>query len=488
MLAACIFAPLVIAPFFWGQSLRLDESQSLWQTARSVPGVLQAVASDVHVPLYHLLLHAWLLIGAGDSSVAYARLLSLLFFVLSIPVLYALGERAYGRRAALIAVALYALSPFMNWYANEIRMYSLFALLALVSQYLFFRIAEGVGGGRLWALYGLTAVLGVYTDYFFLVNLGTQFVFAIARRDLFPRRSLIRLGGIGALLLAALAPWLWYVHTLGTAGFEAPTLPKPSFVDLFSAFSQFFFGFQVDAINTIIVSLWPVLALLALASLRYGRRMHWQTEFFGLVATLSVGTLFFASFIVAPMFLSRYLIFALPALYLILGSVIDSRSPRVRMFSGAALAIIFTCFLVAEVANPATPAKENYAGASAFISAHASAQDVIIVSAPFTIYPMHYYYHGPAKITTLPLWNQYAYGPIPAFDPAALPEEVRAAVASDQNAYVLLSYDQGYEDAIRQYFDTHYARIDTERFSNNLELYVYRLRYDTDASALAASF
>src|SRR6185369_6215357 len=82
--------------FFLGASLRLDEAQSLWQVSRSVSGIFTIVAGDVHVPLYHVLLHYWLLLF-GDTIGA-ARLLSLTFFVLSIPAFYLLGKRAYSPR------------------------------------------------------------------------------------------------------------------------------------------------------------------------------------------------------------------------------------------------------------------------------------------------------------------------------------------------------------------------------------------------------
>ena len=64
-----------------GQSLRLDESQSIWQSSHSISGLLHTVALDVHVPLYHLLLHFWLFYF-GDSVQA-VRLLSLLLFLAS---------------------------------------------------------------------------------------------------------------------------------------------------------------------------------------------------------------------------------------------------------------------------------------------------------------------------------------------------------------------------------------------------------------------
>src|SRR6185369_18079119 len=70
--------PVIASFFFINGSLRLDESQSLWQVSRSIGGILTIIAGDVHVPLYHLVLHYWLLLFG--NTVPVARLLSLSFF------------------------------------------------------------------------------------------------------------------------------------------------------------------------------------------------------------------------------------------------------------------------------------------------------------------------------------------------------------------------------------------------------------------------
>src|SRR5438552_3532277 len=94
--------------FLYNQSIRLDESQSLWAATRSVPGLLRFISQDVHVPLYLVLLHFWVQIF-GTSIIA-ARTLSLLFFALTIPFLYILGREAANRRVALLLVIFFSFS------------------------------------------------------------------------------------------------------------------------------------------------------------------------------------------------------------------------------------------------------------------------------------------------------------------------------------------------------------------------------------------
>src|ERR1700712_3057111 len=166
------------------QSLRLDESQSLWQTSHSVGYTLRVVAEDVHVPLYHVMLHFWQLYLGND--VATARLLSLCFFLVTIPIFYLLARQILDRAWALFAVVIFSFLPFMDWYSNEARMYTLLALMATLSQYYFIRILREDKG---WQGYGITALIGAYTHYFFSFNLATQGIFYLFNRHRFPAGS-----------------------------------------------------------------------------------------------------------------------------------------------------------------------------------------------------------------------------------------------------------------------------------------------------------
>jgi mannosyltransferase len=484
--------PLVLSVlFFMGQSLRLDESQSLWQTSRSVRDIFTLVAGDVHVPMFHMLLHFWqLFVGQG---VVAARMMSLLFYCLSVPALYFLGSRAFNSRVGLYAAFLFAISPFMNWYGNEIRMYTVFTFLVILNQYFYMSIWKSAGdtteeGARkqehLWVGYILTATIGVFTHYFFFLNLLAQAIFYFIRSDLFPTHSLRRFLFAGLAVCAVFVPWAWYVLHLGTVGFQEPALAVPGSVNLFNTFAQFLFGFQNDNINTFFLSLWPLTVILALFTLRRKRQFRPETEYFLLTLLLSLGVAFAVSFIVAPVFVSRYLIFTIPSFYLLLAGLFDNYSPRFANGMRFGLAALMIATLLFEVWSPTTPVKENYAGAVSYLNEHTTPQDTILISAPFTIYPVQYYYRGTAPITTLPLWNQYDYGPIPAFNKNQLPADVSTVVGSSQNVYLLLSYDQGYEKDIKGYFDAHYQMLYNQKFSAGLDLYVYKLRYDTAKTAM----
>jgi mannosyltransferase len=289
------------------------------------------------------------------------------------------------------------------------------------------------------------------------------------------------------LVAAAFVPWVGFELFRGVVGFQEPILALPSTVDLFGTFSQFFFGFQKDVITTIFLSLWPLAAIVALVSLGHRVRIAPQTEYFTLTLIIAFGATFLGSYLITPVYVSRYLIFTIPSLYLLIINLFSTYRTSARLLAEGTLVLLMLMALGVEMASPSVPVKEQYAGAAEYLASHATVQDVVLVSAPFTIYPLEYYYRGPAAMTTLPVWNQYAYGPIPAFDPATFPKDVADATRNYQTAYLLLSYDQGYESDVKQYFDSHYERLSSQVFSDDLTLYAYRLRYNTAKSAVATS-
>jgi len=476
---------------FSGASLRLDEAQSLWQSGRSATDILTIVAQDVHVPLYHEILHFWRL-TVGDSVVA-ARALSLIFYLALIPAMYFLGKLAYGRNAGLFTAGLIAVSPFMNWYGNEIRMYTLFTLLIILNQYCFlrlWRVNEKTERARdnVWVAYILTALLGIFTHYFFFLALSAQALFFFLRRRIFPREALKRFLFSWGFIALCFAPWAAFVLLQGQAANASPMLTAPTTVNLFSAFSQFLFGFQDDHLSTIFLSLWPLTVVMGFFALRKTTRMEPQTEYFMLSVVLGISLAFFGSLYIAPVFVSRYLIFTIPALYLLLASLFALYPPRAAAFARGGLIALMLGMLAVEIFNPATPVKENYREAATFLADQAAAQDVIVLSAPFTFYPIEYYYRGSAPIATLPQWDRYAYGPIPPFDESALPQEVEEVTRDYQFAWMLFSYDQGYEDTIRLYMENNYERVAERTFSPGLELVVYKIRYDTPLERIIPAF
>ncbi|MBA3892073.1 MAG: glycosyltransferase family 39 protein [Gemmatimonadales bacterium] len=129
--------------------------------------VIRAVRlSDTSPPLYYLLLNGWTrVLGTGDAAL---RFFSLLWAVLTLPLLWLLGRDVGGRAVGGVAVVLYAWSPPSVFYSVEGRMYSLVWLLATALAWQTLQLSRrGVRSSAAAAWLGIAAA-GLYTHYFFL--------------------------------------------------------------------------------------------------------------------------------------------------------------------------------------------------------------------------------------------------------------------------------------------------------------------------------
>ena len=472
MIGFAIYFSLTI---FSQTSLRLDEAQSLFQTNRDIPGVLNLVAQDVHVPGYHILLHFWQLLFGNDIFAA--RMMSLVFFVALIPAVYALASYTFDRRVGLFAALLVTLSPFMDWYGSEARMYTMLALFTVLHQLAFMKLFKE-GKSVHWVWFTLTAIAGMYTHYFFAFVILTEiFFYAMSRKEFAAPKAFRKLLIAGAIVAAALAPWIIYVVQLGTASNTQPSLTEPTSVDLFNTYAQFIFGFQVDGLNTIIVSFWPIVVLLAFFALQANRKTTREVMFFVMAAIIPVLGAFLISVTVRPFFQSRYLIVALPALMIFVAWVLSIYPTKIRRVLQATFIIVMAGLFAVQAINPNTPVKEDYRDAVGYLSEKSTSKDVVVLTAPFTIYPTEYYYTGTSKITTQPIWNRFEQGAVPAFNKDTLADEVRQNTESYQTAWLMVSYDQGYNEDVRDYYDNNFERTSSKEFSKNLWVYSYKISY-----------
>jgi mannosyltransferase len=462
--------------FLATQSLRLDEAQSLWQVSNSLPRVLNIVAQDVHVPLYHVLLHLWTFYTGNE--VWALRLFSLIFMTLTIPLVYILGKKIFNEKIGMFAAVLTALSPFLVWYGSEIRMYSLLVFLTVINHIFFWDAAVKNKGFSRWFLYALTGILAAYTHYFFLLVLVSQFVFYLFFRAHFPAGTLSRLISTFFLIGLSLAPWLYYIYSLSETNYSEPLLAQPTVINLFITFTQFLFGFQSEQFNRLFIALWPIAVLFGFLSL--AKKQRYSAGAFYLLVVTAFPTLaaFLVSIFITPVFLSRYLILAVPSLFLFIAWLFYHYPNRAAKAFRYSLVTVMAAALLNQAVSAYTPTKENYKDVALYLEQNANTDDMIMVSAPFTIYPLEYYYTGNSRIVTMPEWNRFEVGPIAEYSESELEEKVESLRLTHRRMFVVLSYDQGYEDNIRLYLDRNLERIEKKEFSNGLEAYIYRLRYD----------
>ncbi|MGQ9500585.1 MAG: glycosyltransferase family 39 protein [Anaerolineae bacterium] len=145
------------------QSLWYDETVSAYLANQDLPDLIHHTAHDIHPPAYYILLHYWTR-SAGDSEFALA-FFSLTFGVLLIALTYRLARHLLGQQTALWSALLIAISPFHLWYSQEVRMYTLAALLGMLTWWYAWRTLRGEKRA-VW-FYTLAAAGGLYVLYYF---------------------------------------------------------------------------------------------------------------------------------------------------------------------------------------------------------------------------------------------------------------------------------------------------------------------------------
>jgi uncharacterized membrane protein len=475
------------------QSIRLDEAQSIWVAAKPVSAILPYVSKDVAAPLYLILLHFW--IQFFGSNIAIDRLLSLLFFLLTLPVLYRMARESSNKAVGKLTVILFSFSPFIMWYTSEARMYTLFTFIASINNLYFLRFLHSTGKKGKAGLF-ISIVIGLYTHYFFAFLIVTQGVYLLMRLFLdsykgqkgriatvfflFKRARALPLLFLKIVLIAFLffTPWILYILFQGGNSNSQPLIPPPTSFNIFQTFINFLFGFQGNWLQAVIISLWPLgIILLFFAFTQKHHTMITNIGYFVLATFFPIILNFSLSYI-RPIFLPRYLIFVTPTLFFILAWLLINNSRKVSSFLISTVLIIMFGLMLYQNISSLTPVKEDYRGVSDYLEKNARPGDLIAVSAPFTIYPLEYTYNGSAKIDTIPIWDRYSNGPIPQFTEEELEKQIKKYTTQYQHLFVVFSYDQGYQKKVTAFLDTHYKRDSYVKFSPGLEVREYQLQYN----------
>ena len=157
-------------------------------------------------PFYFLLLRGWIAL-AGPSEYA-TRFFSLAFGVLGVPLVYALGRRLFDRQVGLLAALLMAASPYLTWYSQEAKMYTLVAALALIAIYGLRRAVEGAGWGW-WAVQIVATSLAFYAHILAALLVPVQVLLYFAWWPQARRQWAGALASLACLTLPYLPLALW---------------------------------------------------------------------------------------------------------------------------------------------------------------------------------------------------------------------------------------------------------------------------------------
>jgi mannosyltransferase len=396
------------------------EVQSLWRdevdAMRFATAPLEEVLSNFtrhgwNGPLYFLLLRGW--IGLTGTRMVALRFFSLLFGVLCVPLVYVLGRRLFDRPTGLIAALLVTASPYLTWYSQEVKMYTLVPALVLLAIYALRRAVEG-SGWYWWAVQIIATTLAFFSHILAAILIPMQVLITFAWWPQARKRWIGALISLACLTLPYLplaawqAPLLfddcvvnlsrqpldravqavldsWQAGNLlllrtRVTGFGRFTLGQmvQILLDYWSIgqFGTFGWGWPWGTVLMSVLGVWGVLSSLA-ALLRRERLEVRKT--LALVIWLALPPL--AVWFVSqwqPLFTDRYLIWSALAFYLLIAAGLAALyrlGDGGRWAGPLLLGVVLGFNGLNQWQQATTDGKADYRGAAAYLAAHYLAPD-----------------------------------------------------------------------------------------------------------------
>jgi len=350
-------------------SMWSDEIFSYWAAHQSFGSLLhQLWTREANMGPYYLALWFWVRIGNSDTWI---RALSALATVVAIWGIWLVVRRWSGARVAAVAVAVFALSPFVLSWSMQARGYSM--AMAFTAWALVFADSLVRGDGRRsWVV--SAAAFGAMVGLAVAAHLAAAGVFVgmiITMVVLAPGRRMVRnLAVSGVVAGVCFAPFAIAVA-------QDPSQDWIPDLDL-----QFFVKQLVEAgggsFGALMIALG--LACAVIAAVRDARFRHYVLAIAGI--TSGVICLVVVSIFLRPMFISRYLAACVPLAVIAAVGGWSSLLPRrwsKRAVSIAAIAIVGAFAINLGFSLDQTrPVAQDVRGIAAFLETAAEPRDAIV--------------------------------------------------------------------------------------------------------------
>jgi len=374
------------------QSLWRDEVDALRFATAPWPEMLATFTRPGwNGPLYFLLLRGWIaLAGTGEYAM---RFFSLAFGALCVPLIYALGRRLFNQLAGFLAALLVTASPYLTWYGQEVKMYTLvltLALLAVYAQTVGLRRAVGEEGWRRFsfswgAVQVIATSLAFYAHILAALLIPVQVLLYLAW---WPRSRRQWAGTLVSLICLTL-PYLPLV------AWQAPLVLQ--------ARETGFYPYTLDEMAEVLLNGW------SLGILSWGRPwgviLMGTLAAWGLVSPLFLfspsrrggrGRLALVCWLVIPLpivwlislrqplFTDRYLVWTAPAFYLLVALGLASLR-RCGGWSRWAVMLLASIILVFDGVNlwqqATVPIKSDFRAAAAYIADYRTSDEPAVLQA-----------------------------------------------------------------------------------------------------------
>ncbi len=471
------------------------EAQGLWRDEVDQLNFAMAPLSAVianftragwNGPLYPLLLRGW--IALTGTSVFVLRYLSTLWGVLGLAIFYKLGARRLRHDARqngpLWALTLATFSPYLIWYAQEVKMYTFVPLLVLLALYALDRACTQPRW-YWWATVLISTSLGIYSHLLVALFIPVAVLWFVVR----PQKAKRAWIGAVTVLILLVLPYLplldWIVPELRrvlilgdmNTGYPTYTLKEMGIV-LLNAWSSGISGWYPTHTAVLFGILFGVGLIMLIPRRKYSMLLS-----LGAWLTLPLLTIWLIS-LRRPMFTDRYLIGCAPAFYLALGNGMASlgglRLPGIRerrILSGVLLA----CMIILDIGNihlqATVPVKPEFQKVAAYLKEHRGPDELLLFQIPYNHIVFDYYYEpslAPWAEAPFTNWRQPDGSYLKGANYVAA--EMQRLIQDKTDVWLIYSEVLLWDDRelVKCWLDTHGQRLDEVHF-HLVSLYHYTL-------------
>jgi uncharacterized membrane protein len=373
--------------------------------------------------VYFLLLDLWTQ-AAGKTEFA-LRSLSVLLGLAAICLTYRLAHNLFNLRTALFAAFLLATSPYLIWYAQEVRYVALLLVTSLGMTYSFHR-ALSTSGWRWWLLYSITSALGLFTFVTVIFLIIAHGLLLLCRRS--DRALLTKWAAIQVIIILVFAAYFVHItgRQLAVVISKAPSIASHEKVrsretlpvtDIMGTIPYTFYAFSVGfslgpsleelhesrSITVLLNHSWILVPTGVLFTSLFGiglRRLREDKDKASFLL-LWLGMPIIGAFTVAIMttyhvYNTRYVAMALPAYILVLARAIAGfRRSRIQIGMLVSVLCVNGLSLAGYYFNPQY-AREDSRSAAQYLGSAARPGEVILVVGNATA--LRYYYKGDLAI------------------------------------------------------------------------------------------
>jgi uncharacterized membrane protein len=451
-------------PFINQCPIALDEPFSIFYAQQDIIDFLPEINQGNNSPLHFVLLHFWIKIfGISPFSV---RSLSLLFSIISIPILYRLSKFGNLSKIGILVCLIYIFSRFNHFHALEARMYGLFILFFLliiynINQIIFYQKSR-------YVTLVILNVLLLYTHYLSVFVVLTEFIIIIIySKSFLPHWKKI----ISSIVITTVFFWPGLMVLMNRTKANDVTnswVPIPSYTELYGNVIRFFNNtvtFSLVIVGIIIM----ILVFKTYQSNFLKKFLHdQQFKFYLLLFLIPYLSMFGFSMLVQSVFLDRYILFTSIPLYILLGRVVYLTLASVKpifLFLLVAPMVISVRFIPQTNRNPELIAQ--------FINDNNKSDSLKVYVSPVWINLAILYHYNREAFQS---YNEDLSQSMPNFKGIYNLEEINL-----ESNFILVSSKEGWIDNrmdIESYFQLSHTLVKYDYINGMYHLFKFKLKND----------